>query len=113
MRPIPSSTTICSANRTVAQSRLFSSSYTHASLLARCGALGLMFGGAWAGAQAPNPHFTHVQNAVAMAADNNQNGPRVVAENGRVMGITSSNGNFGSVNVGSTSPAPLSTQRRR
>jgi sugar lactone lactonase YvrE len=104
----PLSSSICSTTRADVLPRAFSSLWTRAGLPALCGVLALMLGGAWASVHAQTAHFTRAQGGIVNAANNNLDSPRTAAVSGRVLDVTSSNGNFGTVNVGSKSPTPIS-----
>jgi len=91
---------ICSTTRAAAILRAFSSLWMRAWLPALCWVLGLMLSGAWVGVYAQTAHFVRAQSAHANASNNNLGS--------RVSEVTSSNGNFGTVNVGSKSTTPIS-----
>jgi len=105
MKTFPS--ILCSTDRAVPISRIFSFLRIGPWSPALCRVLALMMGGACAGGYAQAAHFTESQSATANAA-NSLSSPRAVATEGHALEVTSSNGNFGTVNLGSTSSTPIS-----
>ena len=92
----------------------------HARLVALCLVLAAMVCGGWSVAPAQTAHFSGAQSVIANAATNGLHWPDGVAVDGsgnvyiadtfnnRVLKETSSGGNFGTANVGSTSATPIS-----
>jgi len=97
-----------SMNRAGAISRVFSTLRNRAGLPAFSWALALMLGGACADVHAQAAHFTRAHRAAVIGANSNQGSPQAVAAGGPGLNITPSSGNFGPVNVGSTSATPIS-----
>ena len=106
-----------STNRAVASPLVFASLRKRGLLAALRGILAVILGGTCVGVHAQSAYFAGTQKVIAnglnhpypVAVDGRGNVLIADTSNSRVIEVDSSGGNFGTVNVGSTSTTPIST----